>query len=57
MRKFILKRTDQWGGYVANPGRKSSYVVNKHHARQFSTYEEAEAAACPGNEVVIEVQV
>lgn len=54
MKVFLLQRTDQWGGWVAPPGRKSSYVVNKRDARKFNTREEAEAQRCPGNEVVRE---
>ena len=54
MRVFIIQRIDQWGGYVAKPGGKSSYVVRKVDARKFSTMEEAEANCCPENEVVRE---
>ena len=50
---YILKRTNQWGGYVALPGRKSAYVPNPAHARKFATRELAEASRCVGNEVVV----
>lgn len=53
--KYIIQRTDQWGGYVGRPGHKSSYVVDWRHARRFDTREEAEAQRCPGNEVVMQI--
>jgi hypothetical protein len=51
---FILRRTDQWRGFVAKPGSKKSYVPFAKHARQFATREEADANRCKGNEVVME---
>ncbi len=34
MSKYVLKRTDQGGGYVKNSGDKSSYTQYLQHARQ-----------------------
>jgi hypothetical protein len=50
---YILRRTDQGGGYVANPGSKSSYTRNPLNAQRFETKEQAIANSCPGNEVPI----
>lgn len=52
---FLLKRTDQGGGYVAPPGSAKSYTRSRAAARQFPTREAAEADRCPGNEVIVEV--
>ncbi len=51
---FILKRTDQGGGYVAPGGQASSYVRDAMQARTFATVEEADRNRCPGNEVIID---
>lgn len=53
MRVYLVQRIDQWGGWLARPGRGGSYVVNKRDARKFKTREEAEAVCCE-NEVVRE---
>lgn len=52
---YVIKRTDQGGGYVAPRGSPSSYVRGLQHARVYSTSEEAERDRCPGNEVIREV--
>ncbi len=52
---FVIKRTDQGGGYVAPAGSKHSYVRNLQHARAWPTREAAEAERCPGNEVIVAV--
>lgn len=52
---YAIKRTDQWGGYVAKPGRKSSYVVSVEHAHLYATREAAEGNRCVENEVVVDV--
>jgi hypothetical protein len=49
---FVIRRTDQGGGYVARPGCPSSYTPRKENARVFPTKAAAEAECCPGNEVV-----
>ena len=53
--KYLLKRTDQGGGYVAPAGSAKSYTHNINRARRFDTREAAEAERCPGNEVIVEV--
>jgi len=53
---YVIKRTDQGGGYVALPGSRKSYTQYLQYARVFSTREEAEKNKCPGNEVVLCVE-
>lgn len=53
---YIIKRTDQGGGYVAKPGSAKSYTHNLEHARKFDTREQAEADRCKGNEVVLNLE-
>lgn len=50
---YILRRTDQGGGYVAQPGSHNSYTKDPLKARRFPTREAAERDRCPGNEVVV----
>lgn len=51
---YIIKRTNQWGGYLtANTGSRSTYVTNPKHAKKFTTREAAAAACCPGNEIPV----
>ena len=50
---YILKRTDQGGGYVAPSGSKSSYTTVPTRARRYETKEAAIADSCPGNEVPV----
>ena len=52
---FVIKRTDQGGGYVTPPGSLKSYTRSLEKARKFNTKDEAEGHRCPGNEVVIPV--
>lgn len=50
---YVIKRTDQGGGYVAKQGLRSSYTCNINKVRFFSTKEEAEQNRCPENEVIV----
>lgn len=50
---YLLKRTDQGGGYVAKPGLKSSYTYDLRKVRKFDTEEDAERERCPGNEIIV----
>ena len=50
---YLIKRTDQGGGYVAKPGSKNSYTKNPSSARRYPTKEAAEADRCRGNEVIV----
>jgi len=43
---FVLKRTDQGGGYHSRPGSEHSYTRNLEKARIFDTRADAERAAC-----------
>lgn len=51
---YVIQRTDQGGGYVAQSGSAHSYVKFSPDARKFSTKEEAESERCPQNERVIQ---
>lgn len=48
---YVLRRTDQGGGYVQPAGSLKVYGP-KRTARQFRTREEAEQDRCPENEVI-----
>ena len=52
---YVIKRTDQGGGYVAKRGMKESYTKDIEKVRTFATIEEAERNLCIGNEIVIPV--
>jgi len=52
---YVLKRTDQGGGFVTRPGSPGSYTKDILQARVFSTKEEADANKCPGNETVLAI--
>lgn len=51
MGEWVLKRTDSWGGWVAQPGSASSYTGSLQHARRYPSKEAAERDRCPDNEV------
>jgi len=50
---YIIKRTDQKGGYLNQPGSKNAYTQDITKARTFSTEEAAQAECCPMNETPI----
>lgn len=52
---YVIKRTDQGGGYVAPAGSPKSYTHSIEKARKFATREQAEADRCEGNEVVLDL--
>ena len=52
MSGYVLWRTDQGGGWVAPPGRPSSYTRLLQDARIFETEAAAERNRCVGNEVI-----
>lgn len=54
--KYVIKRLDQGGGYVAPTGAKRSYTRDIMAARRFDTKEAAERDAC-GNERVCPLNV
>ena len=56
---YVIKRTDQGGGYVCRPGPANSYgsyTQRLQGAQQFQTREAAEKERCPGNEVVLPME-
>ena len=57
MKQYVIKRTDQGGGYVAVPGSKKSYTRDILKARKFPSREAAEADRCVENEIVLEFPV
>ena len=55
--KYVLKRTDQGGGYVALPGSRKAYLKSILSARRFDTREEAERERCEENEIICPLNV
>ncbi len=53
---YLLKRTDQGGGFVAKAGHRTSYVPCLCYAKVFKTKEEAERDRCKENEVIVEME-
>ena len=52
---FVIKRTDQKGGFVAKSGMHNSYTNDLRFVRKFKTREEAQQNVCPGNEIVLPI--
>jgi hypothetical protein len=53
---YVIKRTDQGGGYVvALAGSHKAYTHNLQKARFFATRDKAELRKCPKNEIVLYV--
>lgn len=52
---YLIRRTDQGGGWLAPKGSAKSYTHNKAGARRFLSRESAEAERCPENEVIEEL--
>ena len=52
---YVIKRTDQGGGYVAPPGSEHSYTNALQRARTYPTRAAAEAERC-SNEIVLSVE-
>lgn len=50
---YLLKRTDQGGGYVSKPGLKEAYTTNLDKVRIFTSKEDAERNRCIENEIII----
>ena len=53
---FVIKRTDQGGGYVARDGSAGSYTGFLQNARTFATKEQADRNHCPENEIVVPLE-
>lgn len=54
---YLIRRTDQGGGFVAKPGSKNSYTKDIGQARKFKTREKADKDLCVDNEVVEPVEI
>lgn len=52
---FVIKRTDQGGGYVARPGLARSHTNRASEMRVFYSRLDAERERCVENEVVVEL--
>ena len=52
---YVIKRTDQEKGYLANPGSKNTYTHSLEKARIFQTKSQAENEYCRNNEIIISV--
>lgn len=54
---YVIKRTNQGGGYLANPSHNSGAVWtrNLQRARRFIDYESAKEECCPGNEIPVSI--
>ena len=55
MKRYVLRRTDQGGGYVAKEGGSESYTQELARIRKFKTLEEASENRCIVNEVIEEL--
>jgi len=53
---YVIKRTDQGGGYVTPPGSAKSYTRDATYARTYPTRDAAEADRCKGNEIVVAIR-
>jgi len=58
MSGYVIKRTDQGGGYLGHdPGNTGeTWVRDLSKARRFPTEEAADEERCPQNEVVVPVE-
>lgn len=52
---YVIKRTDQGGGYVSKPGRSSSYTNTVKNMQKFPT-EEAASKTCCENEIPVPIE-
>ena len=53
---YVIRRTDQGGGYVAKPGSRSSYTKSLARAEKFPDRETAEGHSCPENERAVNLE-
>lgn len=51
---FVIRRTDQKGGFVAPSGSATSFVRRPEDARHFRTAQDADMNRCAGNEVTVQ---
>lgn len=53
---YLIKRTDQGGGYVSTPDSEKSYTHRIENAQVFLSRSVADSQRCKGNEVVVELE-
>ncbi len=53
---FVLKRTDQGGGYVSKDGHKFSYTPILQNAKKFKSIENANKERCIENEIILDLE-
>jgi hypothetical protein len=51
---YVIKRTDQGGGFVSKPGGAKSYTKDMRQMRKYPTREAAETDRCQDNEIVVD---
>ena len=51
--RYVIRRTDQSGGYVAMAGQEHSYTNTIRNMRKFDSVQEANENRCEGNEIVV----
>lgn len=56
MVSYIIRRTDQGGGWLTRQGSPRTWTKNRASARRFPTRWAAEQERCPDNEVVEEYE-
>ena len=53
---YVIRRTDQGGGYVSKPGSQLSYTRRLDRAQKYATREQAAANMCEGNETIEDLE-
>jgi hypothetical protein len=54
---YVLKRTDQGGGYVAKEGHSKSYTFKTKYMRTYNTEKDAIRDSCIENEIPVHVSM
>ncbi len=52
---YVIKRTDQGGGYLTPTGSHASFTHRLENARTFATKADADAERCVENEIAVPV--
>lgn len=53
---YLIKRTDQEGGYATPPGSKNSYTYYIEKAQIFLSRDVADSQRCKDNEIVVDLE-
>ena len=53
---YVIKKTDQGGGFLAPSGRKETYTYDVSEARVFRSLEKANNEKCQLNEIVVDIE-